>query len=142
MRLAVEKDLETVRKAALLLESENKKLAAKNVELTRELLKLKGLGSEQLTLKLDELQQQLDARNKALFGKSSEKRGKGSRGARDEKPQVGHGPKDQPALRGIDQIVALGSSRTRLVRTATNQSSSGKISSKRAKKSTSSVVSS
>jgi transposase len=109
MRLAVEKDLETVRKAALLLESENKKLAAKNVELTRELLKLKGLGSEQLTLKLEELQQQLDARNKALFGKSSEKRGKGSRGARDDdKPQTGHGPKDQPALRGIDQIVALG----------------------------------
>jgi transposase len=107
MRLAVEKDLETVRKVALLLEAENHKLVAKNVELTRELLKLKGLGPEQLTLKLQELEQQLAARNKALFGKSSEKRGKRSGGAGNDTPQTGHGPKDQPALRGVDKTVEL-----------------------------------
>lgn len=109
MRLAVEKDLETVRKAALLLEAENHKLVAKNVELTRELLKLKGLGDEQLQLKLEELQQQLAARNKALFGKASEKRGKRPRGAAKDTPQTGHGPKDQPALRGVDKVVDLDS---------------------------------
>lgn len=107
MRLAVEKDLETVRKAALLLESENKKLVAKNVELTRELLRLKGLGSEQLALKIQELEQQLAARNKALFGKSSEKRGKRSGAGSDKEPQKGHGPKDQPALRNVDIVIDL-----------------------------------
>lgn len=107
MRLAVEKDLETVRKAALLLESENKKLVAKNVELTRELLRLKGLGSEQLALKIQELEQQLAARNKALFGKSSEKRGKRSGAGSNKEPQTGHGPKDQPALRNVDSVIDL-----------------------------------
>ena len=53
------------------------------------------------------MQQQLDARNKALFGKSNEKRGKRSRGDREGNPQTGHGPKDQPALRGIDQVIDL-----------------------------------
>jgi len=107
LRLEVEKDLETIRQAALLLEAENKKLVTKNVELTRELLRLKGLGPEQLALKIAELEQQLAARNKALFGKSSEKRGKRPRN-REKAPQAGHGPKDQPDLRGVEQIVELG----------------------------------
>ena len=109
MRLDVEKDLETVRQAALLLEAENKKLVAKNIELTRELLKLKGLGSEQLTLKLAELEQKLAQRNKALFGKSSERRGKRAKKDRDDEPQRGHGPKDQPNLRLLDHVGELGS---------------------------------
>src|SRR5258708_7536124 len=114
MRLAVEKDLETVRKAALLLESENKKLVSKNIELTRELLKLKGLGDEQLKLKLQELEQQLAVRNKALFGKSTEKGNKRSGGSGPKEKQPGHGPKNQPALRNVDQLVELDSAATTL----------------------------
>ena len=109
MRLAVEKDLEIVRKAALLLESENKKLVRKNIELTRELLKLKGLGDEQLQLKLQELEQQLAARNKALFGKSTEKGNKRSGSSGPKEKQPGHGPKNQPALRNVDKLVELDS---------------------------------
>lgn len=108
VRLDVEKDLETVRKAALLLEAENKKLVAKNVELTRELLKLKGLGEEQLQLRIAELERQLAVRNKALFGKSTEKRNKDSKTKSDKPAQTGHGPKDQPNLRAVEQIAELG----------------------------------
>ena len=107
LRLDVEKDLETVRQAALLLESENKKLVEKNLELTRELLKLKGLGAEQLELKIAELEQQLAVRNKMLFGKASEKRTKRSKSGRKE-PQPGHGPKPQLNLRQVEQVVELG----------------------------------
>lgn len=107
MRLVVEKDLEIVRQAALLLEAENKKLVAKNVELTRELLKLKGMKEEQLSLRIAELEQQLAARNRALFGKSSEKRKKESGGAAEREPQTGHGPKEQPNLRTVDDVVVL-----------------------------------
>jgi transposase len=103
----LEKDIETVRQAALLLEAENKKLVTKNVELTRELLKLKGLGTEQLALKLAELELQLAQRNQALFGKSSEKRNKRPQGEREGEPQRGHGPKAQPKLRFLDEVVEL-----------------------------------
>lgn len=39
MRLAMEKDLETVRQAALLLEAKNRKLVAKNLELQTECIR-------------------------------------------------------------------------------------------------------
>jgi transposase len=108
MRLAMEKDLETVRQAALLLEAENRKLVAKNLELQTELLKLKGLGVEQLALRLAELEQQLASRNKMLFGSSSEKRNKRSKEGQAESSQKGHGPKEQPELRIVEQPVELG----------------------------------
>ena len=103
----MEKNLETVRQAALLLEAENKKLVAKNLELQRELLKLKGVGAKQLELKLAELERQLAARNKALFGKSSEKRNKRGKQGQQKPPQQGHGPNEQPNLRLFDEIVEL-----------------------------------
>jgi transposase len=108
LRIAVEKDLETVRQAALLLEAENKKLVTKNVELTRKLLELEGATPEQLTLRLAELQQQLAARNKMIFGDSSERRPKGKRKGHKSEPQRGHGPKPQPELREVEQLVELG----------------------------------
>ena len=74
LRLQQEKDVDTLRQAALLLERENQKLTQKIVELTRELMALKGQAPEQLTMKIAELEQQLAARTKALFGHSSEKR--------------------------------------------------------------------
>lgn len=107
LRLGVEKDLETVRQAALLLEAENKKLVDKNVELTRELLKLKGMQPEQLALKLAELEAQLAARTRALYAKASEKRSTRPKSKQPREPQPGHGPKEQPALRQLDFIVEL-----------------------------------
>jgi transposase len=108
VQLEVEKDLETVRRAALLLQEENKKLAKKNLELMREILALKGGGPEQLQLKLGELEEQLAARNHALFGKSSEKRPHGGKNDdADREPQSGHGPKEQPKLREIASAVNL-----------------------------------
>lgn len=47
MRLEDENDPNILRTAALLLERENQKLAKKIIELTTELLSLKGGGSEQ-----------------------------------------------------------------------------------------------
>jgi len=108
MRLAMEKDLETVRQAALLLEAENKKLVAKNLELQSELLKLKGLDPKQLELRLAQLELQLATRNKMLFGPSSEKRNKRSKQSSDDKPQSGHGRNEQAALRGIEHVIELG----------------------------------
>src|SRR5262245_55173348 len=108
MRLAMEKDLETVRQVALLLEAENRKLVAKNLELQAKLLKLEGLGVEQLALRLADLEQQLATRNKMLFGPSSEKRNKRSKDSQTEKAQKGHGPTEQPNLRVIEEPVELG----------------------------------
>jgi len=108
VRLEVEDDLETVRSAALLLVAENKKLAQENLKLTREILELKGGGPEQLMLKLAELEEKLAARNRALFGKSSEKRKRGrSKGDDGAEPQSGHGPKEQPKLRQVELDVGF-----------------------------------
>jgi transposase len=109
VRLEVEDDLETVRSAALLLVAENKKLAQENLKLTRELLELKGGGPEQLMLKLGELEEKLAARNRALFGKSSEKRKRGGskNNDGDTEPQSGHGPKEQPKLRQVELDVGF-----------------------------------
>lgn len=104
-RLDTEKDINLLRQAALLLESENKRLTAKVVELTKALLVAKGEDKEQLQLRLIQLEQQLAVRNKKLFGESSEKRTDGqSNGAEDKekKPQKGHGPTAQPNLLEVD----------------------------------------
>ena len=76
-RLDTEKDIELLRQAALLLESENKRLTAMVLELTKELLVAKGKDKEQLQLRLLQLEQQLAAQNRKLFGESSEKRADG-----------------------------------------------------------------
>ena len=108
MRLEMEKDLETVRQAALLLQAENQKLVALNVELQKKLLKLEGHSSEQLALRIAQLEQQLSNRNKQLFGKSSEKRNRRDKAAGPKAPQQGHGPKQQPDLPVVEEVVPLG----------------------------------
>jgi transposase len=107
LRLRVEKDIEIVRQAALMLEAENQKLVQKNLELTRKLLELQGANPAQLTLKLAELQRQLEQRNQRIFGQLSERRHRrSSKGAKE--PQQGHGPKPQPDLRVVDDVQELG----------------------------------
>lgn len=108
-RLDTEKDIELLRQAALLLESENKRLTAMVLELTKELLVAKGKDKEQLQLRLLQLEQQLAVQNRKLFGQSSEKRGEGQGGGAEDdkpkKPQRGHGPTEQPNLLRVDDVV-------------------------------------
>lgn len=95
-----EQDKELLRQAALMLESENKRLVDKNVELTRALLKAQGLDGMALQLRLAQLEGQLAQRNQALFGKSSEKRSNESQSSppKEKAPQEGHGPREQKNL--------------------------------------------
>ena len=108
-QLAQEKDPEIVRQAAVLLERENQKLTAKLCAMTEEIARLKGEDSAQLQLRLAELEQQLQQRNRMLFGNSSERREGGSGGNKDaekkpRKPQTGHGPREQRSL-PIEEVV-------------------------------------
>jgi transposase len=58
-----EKDIEQLRKAALVLAAENERLVSKVMELTKQLLSAQGKDAEHLQLKIAELEQQLAARN-------------------------------------------------------------------------------
>ncbi len=57
MNFETENDPEILRQAALLLERENQRLAKQIIELTRELIALKGGDSEQLKLRIATLEQ-------------------------------------------------------------------------------------
>lgn len=110
LRLKDEKDPEILRKAALILEHENKRLVAMVLGLQRKLLEAQGKGDdqEQLRLRLAELEQQLAVRNRKLFGKSSEKRtGPDADPPKSEEPPRnkprGHGPRTQPHLPIVEQ---------------------------------------
>jgi transposase len=101
LRVDSESDIEVLRQATKLLVSENDRLMKKVVELTKQLLVAQGKDKRDLQLQLLDLQRQLDAANKKIFGDSSEKRPGDE--ANDEpvpeKPkQKGHGPKAQPKL--------------------------------------------
>jgi transposase len=97
-----EKDIEQLRKAALVLAAENERLVSKVMELTKQLLSAQGKDAEQLQLKIAELEQQLAARNKQIFGRSSEKRSRSEQGDK-KAPQKGHGPRQQPLLEVVEE---------------------------------------
>lgn len=100
-------DDEQVRVAAKLLERENERLVRQVLELKKKLNEVQGNSIEQMHL-LAELEQQLAARNKMLFGDKSEKRG-----ARKAKPgseqakQPGHGPREQQELGLVERVHEL-----------------------------------
>src|SRR5206468_12964367 len=101
--LATETDLERLRQMALLLEAENTRLHRRLVELTRALAQATGAAHAQLELELQHLQEQLAARTRALFGRSSERRGEGTRadgadGASAPSARRRHGPPPQATL--------------------------------------------
>lgn len=106
-RIETEKDIELLRQAALLLQSENQRLTAKLVELTKELLVAQGKDKQELQQRLALIEQQLAAQTKKLFGESSEKRSDGKGQERDKKPQKGHGPTVQPKLLEIERVHEL-----------------------------------
>ena len=110
MRFEDEKDPNILRQAAILLVRENQKLAKKIIELTAELLALKGGNSEQTKLRIAELERQIALKNHMLFGEKSERREGDEQDAPPappappKPPQKGHGPKAQPSL-PIQEVV-------------------------------------
>jgi transposase len=98
-------DGEQLRQAAKLVERENERLIRQVLELKQKLASAEGKGSEQLEL-LAELEQQLAARNRRLFGDSSEKRGS-EKESREKSAQTGHGPREQPALPIVERAHVL-----------------------------------
>jgi transposase len=102
MPLGLDKlDEEQVRQAAMLLERENEWLVRQVVELRQKLSAIEGKSVEQMEL-LAGLEQQLAARNKMIFGRSSEKRGRGAK-VDSTQPQAGHGPREQPELPVVER---------------------------------------
>src|SRR5213594_2717096 len=104
--LATETDLERLRQMALLLEAENARLHRRLVELTRALAHATGAAQAQLELEVARLQQQLAARTRALFGRSSERRGGGEQAEAPSAPAPprGHGPRAQPTLPLVEVV--------------------------------------
>lgn len=105
--LEAEKDPEVLRKAAILLEAENRRLLARVMELTRMLLAAQGKDRVALQIELEVLQAQLAKRNKMLFDKSSERRPDDA-SEPNEEPKAptkkrGHGPRKQQDLRIIEE---------------------------------------
>jgi transposase len=99
-------DIETLRRAAKLLDAEVQTLSKLVLKLKRELFELKHGKAEQLKLELQlaELEEQLARRNKLLFGDKSEKSKRESKPSVDKPKQTGHGRREQPALEVVEQI--------------------------------------
>jgi transposase len=103
-----EQDIRVLRQASKLLVGENQRLLEKVLALTSENLALKGASPADLQLRLAQLETQLAVKNKLLFGKSSEKRTVAKDEVAPEKvPQVGHGPRAQPALPVVKRLFEL-----------------------------------
>jgi len=96
VELADERDVDTLRQISLLLDRENQRLIAKNLQLTAELARLRGV-TDPAQLELA-LQQQLEqARAQAL---ARDARPPATPRTRPSRP--GHGPRAQPALPSVD----------------------------------------
>ncbi len=104
--LATETDLERLRQMALLLEAENARLHRRLMDLTRALAAATGATHTQLELEIARLTEQLAARTRALFGRSSERRAGGEleETASPPAPRRGHGPRAQTALPRVDVV--------------------------------------
>ena len=100
-------DLETLRRAASLLDAENRKLIDQVLALKREVSELKGKSPYQLALEIEDLRHQLQMRNQMLFGEKSEKRPRGREVDAGDKTKSGHGPKSQPLLPEIAVVHEL-----------------------------------
>jgi len=103
----LKRDPERLHQAATLLQTENKKLIEKNLELQARVDALEGREPGTLQMRIAELEQQLSVRNQALFGDKSEKRNRAARRADKKKAQTGHGPREQAELPRIEQVHTL-----------------------------------
>jgi transposase len=108
VRIETERDPERLRQIALLLERENQHLHRRLAELTRKLAQATGSDAiADLQLELRLVEEQLEQRNQALFGRSSEKRGRAREGNGTAKAQTGHGPRAQAELPIAEQVHVL-----------------------------------
>lgn len=105
INVSTEADIERLRQAAQLLQAENDRLHHRLIKLTEELSQARGDDADRLQLELQLLKEQLQQRNQALFGTSSEKRNRSVKDSEEEsaKPLPGHGPRPQPSL-PIDEV--------------------------------------
>jgi hypothetical protein len=100
-----ERDIERLRRLALLQKSQLEHLVAVLARKCAELAKLKGGEDElQLTLKLLEDAQKQVAEADALTGRG---RGGGDSEKKDREPQTGHGPTEQAALEQVSLLCEL-----------------------------------
>lgn len=103
-----EKDPEVLRQAVALLEAENRRLVARVMELTRDLLAAQGRDRVALQIEIESLQAELEKKNRMLFGQSSERRAPGAdKDTKDARPKTGHGPREQPQLRLVVDAHAI-----------------------------------
>ncbi len=103
MRIEDIKDVDFLRHVAQVLDQENKKLVQEVVKLKQRNVELEQGDPEQISLRIAELERQLAARNKQIFGDSSEKRSRGN-GKGKGKKKSGHGPRNQPELLEVPVI--------------------------------------
>ena len=98
VKLSDEHDLETLRQISLLLDRENQRLIAKNLELTAELARVRGIPElEQLTFSL---RHDLQQTRTQIFQRSVGTPAPSALVPR--RPQPGHGPREQPTLPVIE----------------------------------------
>lgn len=104
-----EQNVEVLRQVALLLLRENQTLRDRIHNLQKEMARLSGVDTSALQLELEQLQELLSQRERALFGDSSEKRPSSPLADKPEEPQAkrGHGPRPQPHLPLLDRLHEL-----------------------------------
>ena len=110
LQIETERDIERLRQVALLQEAEIHRLLARLAELTRQLAEARGEDVVRaLQLELTLINEQLAARNRALFGTSSEKRARGDRqdGGKAKAPQSGHPRREQHQLPIVEVVHEL-----------------------------------
>src|SRR4051794_26685729 len=101
VELTHERDVDTLRQISLLLDRENQRLIAKNLQLTAELARLRGVTDpEQLELAL---RQQLEHARTQAFAREVQ----AAAAPRTRPPRPGHGPRAQPALPSVDVLHEL-----------------------------------
>jgi len=107
LQIETERDIERLRQVARLQEAEIHRLLARLAELTRQLAEARGEDVVRaLQLELTVINEKLAARNRALFGMSSEKRARGDAqdGSKAKAPQTGHPRREQRDL-PLDEVV-------------------------------------
>jgi transposase len=110
LQIETERDIERLRQVALLQEAEIHRLLARLAELTRQLAEARGEDVVRaLQLELTAINEQLAARNRALFGTSSEKRARGDAqdGDKAKAPQSGHPRREQRDLPLVEVVHEL-----------------------------------
>lgn len=109
INVATETNIERLRQVAMLLERENARLHRRLQDLIRQLARAEGKDAASLQLEIQYLEETLAARNRALFGQSSEKKRhtSSSKEQGEASPQRGHGPRRQPELPTFEQVHEL-----------------------------------